>query len=80
MMLIIMGISVVYVYSIYVVVVNGLLNVKLMVIDFFWELVILIVIMLLGYWIEMNMVMNVGLVVDKLVKLLLSMVYKLVDG
>ncbi|MCP6717852.1 copper-translocating P-type ATPase, partial [Klebsiella pneumoniae] len=60
MTLITMGISVAYVYSIYAVVANDLLNAKPMVTDFFWELATLIVIMLLGHWIEMNTVMNAG--------------------
>ncbi|KLD59657.1 hypothetical protein WP50_16610, partial [Lactiplantibacillus plantarum] len=62
-------ISVAYVYSIYAVVANDLLNAKPMVTDFFWELATLIVIMLLGHWIEMNTVMNAGSAVDKLAKL-----------
>lgn len=80
MTLITMGISVAYVYSIYAVVANDLLNAKPMVTDFFWELATLIVIMLLGHWIEMNTVMNAGSAVDKLAKLLPSTAHKLVDG
>lgn len=52
MILIFMVISVVYFYSI--VIVFGLCGE-----DFFWEFFILIVIMLLGYWIEMKSVLGV---------------------
>ena len=40
------------------------------VMDFFWELATLIVIMLLGHWIEMNAVMAAGNAVEKLAALL----------
>ncbi len=80
MTLITMGISVAYIYSIYAVIANDILHTKPMVTDFFWELATLIVIMLLGHWIEMNTVMNAGSAVDKLAKLLPSTAHKLVDG
>ncbi len=70
MSLITMGISVAYVYSVYAVIANDILNVKPMVNDFFWELSTLIVIMLLGHWIEMNSVMNAGSALNKLAALL----------
>ena len=38
--------------------------------DFFWELATLIVIMLLGHWIEMNAVSNAGNALQKLAELL----------
>ncbi|UIF28984.1 copper-translocating P-type ATPase [Levilactobacillus brevis] len=70
MTLIAMGIGVAYVYSIYAVIANNLFHVTPMVNNFFWELSTLIVIMLLGHWIEMNTVMNAGSAVDALGKLL----------
>ncbi|MBW1605069.1 heavy metal translocating P-type ATPase [Lactobacillus sp. Sy-1] len=70
MSLISMGISVAYVYSIYSVIHNNLTNSGTMVSNFFWELSTLIVIMLLGHWIEMNTIMNAGSAVDKLSNLL----------
>ncbi|MHA8110353.1 heavy metal translocating P-type ATPase [Lactobacillaceae bacterium Melli_B4] len=70
MSLISMGISVAYVYSIYSVIHNNLTNSSTMVSNFFWELSTLIVIMLLGHWIEMNTIMNAGSAVDKLSNLL----------
>src|SRR5699024_8646917 len=38
--------------------------------DFFWELATLIVIMLLGHWIEMRSVMGASKALDELVKLM----------
>ncbi|WP_191988168.1 heavy metal translocating P-type ATPase [Levilactobacillus enshiensis] len=70
MTLISMGVGVAYVYSIYAVIANDLLHVTPTVNNFFWELSTLIVIMLLGHWIEMNTVMNAGSAVDALGKLL----------
>lgn len=70
MSLITMGISVAYVYSVYAVIANDILKVTPMVNDFFWELSTLIVIMLLGHWIEMNSVMNAGSALNKLAELL----------
>ncbi|WKN29509.1 copper-translocating P-type ATPase [Apilactobacillus kunkeei] len=70
MSLITMGISVAYVYSVYSVIANDILKVTPMVNDFFWELSTLIVIMLLGHWIEMNSVMNAGSALNKLAELL----------
>ncbi|MHA8137643.1 heavy metal translocating P-type ATPase [Lactobacillaceae bacterium Scapto_B20] len=70
MSLISMGISVAYVYSIYSVINNNLTHSSMTVSNFFWELSTLIVIMLLGHWIEMNTVMSAGSAVDKLSNLL----------
>lgn len=70
MTLIAMGIGVAYVYSIYAVIANNLFHVTPTVNNFFWELSTLIVIMLLGHWIEMNTVMNAGSAVEALGKLL----------
>lgn len=59
MTLIAMGITVSYFYSLYAFIANHFLAVP-HVMDFFWELATLIVIMLLGHWIEMNAVSNAG--------------------
>lgn len=70
MTLISMGVGVAYIYSIYAVIANNLFHVTPTVNNFFWELSTLIVIMLLGHWIEMNTVMNAGSAVEALGKLL----------
>lgn len=70
MTLITMGIGVAYFYSIYSFVMNTFINPDGMVMNFFWELASLIVIMLLGHWIEMNAVMNAGSAVSKMTALL----------
>lgn len=63
MMLISLAIIVAYVYSTYSVFVS---KGK----DFFWELATLIVIMLLGHWIEMKSVMGASKSLDELIKLM----------
>lgn len=70
MSLIAMGITVAYGYSLYAFVMNHFIAPHGMVMDFFWELATLIVIMLLGHWIEMNAVMAAGNAVEKLAALL----------
>ncbi|MDV7719852.1 cadmium-translocating P-type ATPase [Pediococcus ethanolidurans] len=70
MMLITMGISVSYLYSIYAFIANDILKIQPQKESFFWELSTLIVIMLLGHWIEMNAVSRAGNAVDALGKLL----------
>ncbi len=65
MTLIAMGISVAYIYSLYAFIMNHFIASSAPVMDFFWELASLIVIMLLGHWIEMNAVMNAGNVLEK---------------
>ena len=70
MTLISLGITTAYIYSIYAFVENNLLNSKVHVMDFFWELATLILIMLLGHWIEMKSVMNANSSVHDLAKLL----------
>lgn len=78
MTLISMGISVAYIYSLYAFIANHFVNPNGHVMDFFWELASLIVIMLLGHWIEMNAVMNAGNALEKMAALLPGMVH-LVD-
>ncbi|ANZ58523.1 copper-translocating P-type ATPase [Fructilactobacillus lindneri] len=70
MTLITMGISVSYVYSVYSFIINTFVNHDAHVMNFFWELASLIVIMLLGHWIEMSAVMNAGSAVKKMAELL----------
>ncbi|WP_326931340.1 copper-translocating P-type ATPase [Enterococcus avium] len=70
MTLISLGISVAYIYSVYAFVANNILNKNNHVMDFFWELATLILIMLLGHWIEMNAVSNAGNALQKMAELL----------
>ncbi|WP_395378773.1 heavy metal translocating P-type ATPase [Fructilactobacillus frigidiflavus] len=70
MTLISMGISVAYIYSVYSFIMNTFVDKHVMVMNFFWELASLIVIMLLGHWIEMSAVMSAGSAVKKMAALL----------
>ncbi|WP_208970447.1 heavy metal translocating P-type ATPase [Listeria valentina] len=80
MTLIAMGISVAYVYSLYSFIANKV-NPNDHVMDFFWELATLIVIMLLGHWVEMNAISNAGNTLKKLAELLPDEVNKMeADG
>ncbi|EGW2152800.1 copper-translocating P-type ATPase [Enterococcus faecium] len=80
MTLIAMGITVAYIYSVYSFIAN-LINLHTHVMDFFWELATLIVIMLLGHWIEMNAVSNASNALQKLAELLPESVKRLTkDG
>nr|AAF63680.1 copper P-type ATPase AtkB [Latilactobacillus sakei subsp. sakei 23K] len=65
-----MGITVSYGYSLYAFIANHFLATQTHVMDFFWELATLIVIMLLGHWIEMNAVMSAGSPMEKMAALL----------
>ncbi|MGL9729137.1 heavy metal translocating P-type ATPase [Enterococcus sp. DIV0756] len=69
MTLIAMGITVSYIYSLYSFIANKL-NPHEHVMDFFWELATLIVIMLLGHWVEMSAVSNASNALKKLAELL----------
>lgn len=69
MTLIAMGISVSYFYSLYAFVMNKRMP-QDHVMDFFWELATLIVIMLLGHWIEMNAISNASDALQKMAELL----------
>lgn len=80
MTLISLGITTAYVYSLYAFVQNNLLNSKNHVMDFFWELATLILIMLLGHWIEMASVMNASSSVNDLAKLLPDKVHVQKNG
>lgn len=70
MTLISLGITTSYVYSIYAFVENDILHSNQHIMDFFWELATLILIMLLGHWIEMNSIMKADSSVNDLAKLL----------
>jgi Cu2+-exporting ATPase len=79
MTLISLGITVSYVYSLYSFIATNFFHQHVM--DFFWELASLIVIMLLGHWIEMNAVSNASNALQKLAELLPDEVTKLhADG
>ena len=75
MTLITMGISVAYIYSLYAFVENNLLHSTTHIMDFFWELASLIVIMLLGHWIEMKSTMSAGNALQKIASLVPSKVH-----
>lgn len=80
MTLIAMGISVAYIYSLYSFIANKI-NPHEHVMDFFWELATLIVIMLLGHWVEMSAVSNASNALKKLAELLPDEVNKIeADG
>lgn len=70
MTLISLGISVSYLYSLYAFIMNNLVHSSQHIMDFFWELATLIVIMLLGHWIEMNAISNAGNALEKMAELL----------
>ena len=72
MTLISLGITASYLYSVYAFILNNFTSHRDHVMDFFWELASLIVIMLLGHWIEMRAVMSAGDVLQKMAKLLPS--------
>lgn len=80
MTLISLGISAAYIYSLYAFVQNNILRNQNHVMDFFWELATLILIMLLGHWIEMSSVMNANSSVNDLAKLLPDKVHVQKDG
>ncbi|MQS76964.1 copper-translocating P-type ATPase [Lactobacillus halodurans] len=79
MTLITMGISVAYIYSLYAFVMNDLVQSNNHINDFFWELASLIVIMLLGHWIEMKSTMNAGNALQKIASLVPDQVH-IVEG
>ena len=72
MTLITMGISVAYFYSLYAFYMNHFGAPDAHTMDFFWELATLIIIMLLGHWIEMGAVGNAGDALKKMAELLPS--------
>ena len=70
MTLISMGITVAYIYSLYAFISNHFFHTSGYRMDFFWELATLIVIMLLGHWIEMRAVGNAGNALQKMAEVL----------
>lgn len=70
MTLVALGITTAYVYSMYAFVMGSVLHADDMHMDFFWELATLIVIMLLGHWIEMRAVMGAGDALKEMAELL----------
>ena len=80
MTLVTLGISVSYFYSIYAFIANNLLATSTHVMDFSFELATLILIMLLGHWIEMNAVMGAGDAVEKMAALLPKTAHLVTDN
>lgn len=80
MTLVALGISVAYIYSLYAFYMNHFSHVSGHVMDFFWELATLILIMLLGHWIEMNAVGNAGNALKKMVELLPNKAIRVIDS
>lgn len=80
MTLVALGISVAYVYSLYAFYMNHFSNASGHVMDFFWELATLILIMLLGHWIEMNAIGNAGNALKKMVELLPNKAIRIIDS
>ena len=80
MTLITMGISVAYIYSLYAFVMNDLVHSPQHIMDFFWELSSLIVIMLLGHWIEMKSTMSAGNALQKIASLVPDQVHMVHEG
>ena len=72
MMLVALGITTAYGYSMYAFVSNEIVGGQDHVMDFFWELATLIDIMLLGHWIEMRTTANAGDALEKMAELLPS--------
>ncbi|MFH4908529.1 heavy metal translocating P-type ATPase [Staphylococcus cohnii] len=80
MMLVALGISVAYIYSLYAFYMNHFSHASGHVMDFFWELATLILIMLLGHWIEMNAVGNAGNALKKMAELLPNKAIRVIDS
>ncbi|MCH4328063.1 heavy metal translocating P-type ATPase [Staphylococcus haemolyticus] len=80
MTLVALGISVAYIYSLYAFYMNNFSSATGHTMDFFWELATLILIMLLGHWIEMNAVGNAGDVLKKMAELLPNSAIKVMDN
>lgn len=80
MTLVTLGISVAYIYSLYAFYMNNFSSATGHTMDFFWELTTLILIMLLGHWIEMNAVGNAGDALKKMAELLPNSAIKVMDN
>ncbi|ERF48470.1 MULTISPECIES: heavy metal translocating P-type ATPase [Staphylococcus] len=80
MTLVALGISVAYIYSLYAFYMNNISSLTGHTMDFFWELATLILIMLLGHWIEMNAVGNAGDALKKMAELLPNSAIKVTNN
>ncbi len=80
MTLVTLGISVAYIYSLYAFYMNNFSSATGHTMDFFWELATLILIMLLGHWIEINAVGNAGDALKKMAELLPNSAIKVMDN
>lgn len=80
MTLVALGISVAYIYSLYAFYMNNFSSATGHTMDFFWELATLILIMLLGHWIELNAVGNAGDALKKMAELLPNSAIKVMDN
>ena len=80
MTLVALGISVAYIYSLYAFYINNISSSTGHTMDFFWELATLILIMLLGHWIEMNAVGNAGDALKKMAELLPNSAIKVTNN
>lgn len=80
MTLVTLGISVSYFYSLYAFIANNFLNPANHVMDFSFELATLILIMLLGHWIEMNALMGAGNALQKMAALLPKTAHLVTDN
>lgn len=80
MTLVTLGISVSYFYSLYAFIANNFLNPAKHVMDFSFELATLILIMLLGHWIEMNALMGAGNALQKMAALLPKTAHLVTDN
>lgn len=80
MTLVALGISVAYFYSLYAFYMNHFTDATSHRMDFFWELATLILIMLLGHWIEMNAVGSAGDALKKMAELLPNTAIKVVEN
>ena len=80
MTLVALGISVAYIYRLYAFYMNNFSSATGHTMDFFWELATLILIMLLGHWIEMNAVGNAGDALKKMAELLPNSAIKVMDN
>ena len=80
MTLVALGISVAYIYSLYAFYMNNISSSTGHTMDFFWELATLILIMLLGHWIEINAVGNAGDALKKMAELLPNSAIKVTNN
>ncbi|HDK5695641.1 TPA: copper-translocating P-type ATPase [Staphylococcus pseudintermedius] len=80
MTLVTLGISVAYIYSLYAFYLNHFSDATGHTMDFFWELATLILIMLLGHWVEMNAVGSASDALKKMAALLPDKVIKVTNN